>query len=76
MINETTKQIFFSGTFILATIRGGVNIQSNGDFCTGDKEVDGDEFNLNNFDYCAVNKFNFSARATGEASITNRNGDN
>lgn len=74
--NETTKQIFFSGTFILATIRGGVNIQSNGDFCTGDKEVDGDEFNLNNFDYCAVNKFNFSARATGEASITNRNGDN
>lgn len=74
--NETTKQIFFSGTFILATIRGGVNIQSNGDFCTGDKEVAGDEFNLNNFDYCAVNKFNFSARATGEASITNRNGDN
>ena len=74
--NETTKQIFFSGTFILATVRGGVNIQSNGDFCTGDKEVAGDEFNLNNFDYCAVNKFNFSARATGEASITNRNGDN
>lgn len=75
--NETTKQIFFSGTFILATIRGGVNIQSNGDFCTGDKETtEDDEFSLNNFDYCAVNKFNFSARATGEASITNRNGDN
>ena len=75
--NETTKQIFFSGTFILATVRGGVNIKANGDFCTGDKELEGDdEFNLNNFDYCAVNKFNFSARATGEASITNRNGDN
>ncbi|MBR5418777.1 prepilin-type N-terminal cleavage/methylation domain-containing protein [Candidatus Saccharibacteria bacterium] len=73
--NETTKQIFFSGSFILATIRGGVNIKSNGDFCSGDKQ-EGDEFTLNNFDYCAVNKFNFSARATGEASITNRNGDN
>lgn len=73
--NETTKQIFFSGTFILATVRGGVNIQSNGDFCSGDKQ-EGDEFTLNNFDYCAVNKFNFSARATGEASITNRNGEN
>ena len=73
--NETTKQIFFSGSFILATIRGGVNIQSNGDFCSGDKQ-EGDEFTLNNFDYCAVNKFNFSARATGEASINNRNGDN
>ena len=73
--NETTKQIFFSGSFILATIRGGVNIESNGDFCSGDKQ-EGDEFTLNNFDYCAVNKFNFSARATGEASITNRNGEN
>ncbi|MBR5670188.1 prepilin-type N-terminal cleavage/methylation domain-containing protein [Candidatus Saccharibacteria bacterium] len=73
--NETTKQIFLSGSFILATIRGGVNIQSNGDFCTGDNKDIDSEFSLENFDYCAVNKFNFSARATGEATITNRNGE-
>ena len=67
--NDTTKQIFFSGSFILATLRGGVNIESNGDFCTGEGNLDGTDFTLNDFDYCAVNKFNFSARATGEASV-------
>ena len=67
--NDTTKQIFFSGSFILATLRGGVNIESNGDFCTGEGNLDGTDFALNDFDYCAVNKFNFSARATGEASV-------
>lgn len=67
--NDTTKQIFFSGSFIIATLRGGVNIESNGDFCSGEGNLDGTDFNLNDFDYCAVNKFNFSARATGEAGI-------
>lgn len=67
--NDTTKQIFFSGSFIIATLRGGVNIQSNGDFCSGEGNLDGTDFSLNDFDYCAVNKFNFSARATGEASV-------
>ena len=67
--NDTTKQIFFSGSFIIATLRGGVNIKSNGDFCSGEGNLDGTDFNLNDFDYCAVNKFNFSARATGEASV-------
>lgn len=67
--NDTTKQIFFSGSFILATLRGGVNIESNGDFCSGEGNLDGTDFSLNDFDYCAVNKFNFSARATGEAGI-------
>ena len=52
-----------------ATLRGGVNIESNGDFCTGEGNLDGTDFTLNDFDYCAVNKFNFSARATGEASV-------
>lgn len=67
--NDTTKQIFFSGSFILATLHGGVNIQSNGDYCSGEGNLDGTDFSLNGFDYCAVNKFNFSARATGEAGI-------
>lgn len=72
--NETTKQILYSGSFILATVRGGVNIRSNGDYCTGSDKAVGTEFTLNDFDYCAVNKFNFTARATGEAAI-NQHGD-
>ena len=74
-----TKQIFYSGTFILATYRGGVNIKANGDYCQGSSREDGgrendNEVTLSDFDYCAVNKFNFSARATGEAGI-NKYGD-
>lgn len=73
MQHSTTKQIFYSGMFILATYRGGVNIKSNGDFCQGSSDIDtgerDNELTLNDFDYCAVNKFNFAARATGETSI-------
>jgi len=77
-----TKQIFYSGMFIIATYRGGVNIKSNGDFCEGSDSEDGvrdtlrgaSDLTLNDFDYCAVNKFNFSARATGEISI-NKHGE-
>ena len=75
--HETTKQIFYSGMFILATYRGGVNIQSNGDFCEGSDSEDGtrdSDITLNDFDYCAVNKFNFSARATGETGINKYGG--
>ncbi len=76
--HATTKQIFYSGMFILATYRGGVNIKSNGDFCEGSDSENGsrdilkddvDDLTMNDFDYCAVNKFNFSARATGETGI-------
>ena len=76
-----TKQIFYSGMFILATYRGGVNIKSNGDFCEGSDNEDGsrdsddsNEMTLNDFDYCAVNKFNFSARSTGETVINKYGG--
>jgi hypothetical protein len=75
--NYTTKQIFYPGSFILATIRGGVNIQSNGDFCQGSSSDEGEmdsEYTGNDFDYCAVNKFNFAARATGETGINQHEG--
>jgi hypothetical protein len=61
----------------LATYRGGVNIKSNGDFCEGSDDENGyrdSEITLNDFDYCAVNKFNFSSRATGETGI-NKHGE-
>ena len=71
--HNKTKQIFYSGSFILATYRGGVNIKSNGDFCQGSSNMEtgarDSELTLQDFSYCAVNKFNFAARATGERSI-------
>lgn len=61
--NTLTQQAFYSGTFILATIRGGVNIKSSGDYCSSPPE------NLaTDFAYCAINKFNFATRATGGTS--------
>ena len=60
----TTKQAFVSISIILATLKGGVNIKANGDFCQGS---DVSEYNDYDFDYCAVNKFNFSVRTGGNA---------
>ena len=59
--NSTTRHAFYSATFILATVRGGVNIMASGDFCTDQP----DSLNTD-FAYCAMNKFNFAVRATGE----------
>ena len=59
--HATTKQSFYSGTFILGTLRGGVNITAAGNFC----EERPDNLNTD-FAYCAMNKFNFAIRATGE----------
>jgi len=58
--NSTTGQTFYSATFILATLRGGIDIMSNGTFCS---EVG--VYLSSGFSYCAVNKFNFSMRASG-----------
>ncbi len=65
-----TKQAFLSASFIVATIRGGVNIMSNGDYCMGDMAYSGMEsdFSREDFSYCAVNKFNFSMRTGGNAN--------
>lgn len=65
-----TKQAFLSASFIIATLRGGVNILSNGDYCMGDMAYSGAEsdFSREDFSYCAVNKFNFSMRTGGNAN--------
>jgi hypothetical protein len=60
----TTKQAFVNISFILATLKGGVNIKANGDYCRGSGV---EEFDNYDFDYCAVNKFNFSVRTGGNA---------
>ena len=51
--------MFYSMSFILGTVQGGINVMSNGNFCTAPEG-----FN-SNFDYCAINKFNFAAQANG-----------
>ncbi|MBP5655992.1 prepilin-type N-terminal cleavage/methylation domain-containing protein [Candidatus Saccharibacteria bacterium] len=75
--NNITGQILYSGTFILGTMRGGVNVLSNGDFCTGADTMYSDEVESTNqeFNYCSVNKFNFAMRATGESSTADQYGE-
>ena len=54
------KNLFYSVSFILGTVQGGVNVMSaKGNFCATPNDYS------ENFDYCAINKFNFAAQATG-----------
>ena len=64
--NTMTGQVFYSATFILGTMRGGVNITATGDYCNEDNNPLKVASGLSTlFNYCAVNKFNFAMRATG-----------
>ena len=51
--------MFYSISFILGTVQGGINVMSSGNFCAAPNDYDSD------FDYCAINKFNFAAQANG-----------
>lgn len=74
--DSVTLRTYMSGTFILATFRGNVDIMRSGDYCSpGGTYVDADgntvtdTSSLGNlgskFNYCAINKFNFAARTAG-----------
>lgn len=52
---------FYTVSFILGTIKGGINIRANGKNCSAPND-----FSTENFSYCAINKFNFAAQASGE----------
>ena len=54
------NSLFYSVSFILGTIQGGINVQTSGNFCATPAD-----YELENFDYCAINKFNFAVQATG-----------
>lgn len=57
------KNIYYYTSFILGTVEGGVNIDPSGSSCKPPEEHND---NLTgNFDYCAINKFNFAAMANG-----------
>ena len=73
MQSTSTRHIIYGISFIIATKRGGININANGDYCTGkpqpySAEAVGNEYNDMDFNYCAVNRFDFVARQTGESS--------
>ncbi|MDO5481070.1 MAG: hypothetical protein Q4F60_01845 [Candidatus Saccharibacteria bacterium] len=52
-----TQHAYVSGSFILGTVRGGININTNSNFCT-----DAPSGLTTDFSYCAVNKFSFGTR--------------
>lgn len=58
VIDQMSRQTFYSGSFILGTIDGGVNIKSSGDYCKTPNSWANEMF-----DYCGINRFNFAIRA-------------
>ena len=58
-LSQTRKNMYYAASFILGTIRGGINIRATGSECrpTNHKYSD--------IDYCAINKFNFGVMAGG-----------
>lgn len=59
--STTQQNMFYSASFILGTIRGGINILANGQSCEPPQNYEKEAF-----DYCAINKFNFAVQAGGE----------
>lgn len=60
--DESGFSTFYSMSFILGTLQGGVNVASNGNFCVAPEDF---ESGFENFDYCSINKFDFAAQAIG-----------
>ena len=59
--STTQKNAFYSASFILGTIGGGINILANGKSCATPSD-----YAAENFDYCAINKFNFAVQIGGQ----------
>lgn len=56
------RGMLYSVSFILATLQGGININAAGDNCAPPEDYSS---GVGNIDYCAINKFNFTAQAMG-----------
>ena len=59
--NGLNNALFYSMSFVLGTVQGGINVKASGNFCATP-----DEYTIENFDYCAINKFNVAVQAIGE----------
>ena len=61
--SEGSNNMFYSVSFILGTVQGGINVKAAGNYCATPEDYA--TAAVENFDYCAINKFNFAAQATG-----------
>ena len=57
-----TANMLYAVSFVLGTIQGGINVRVGGNYCA---TPEGYNSGVESFDYCAINKFNFAAQATG-----------
>ena len=62
--STTQKNMFYAVSFILGTVKGGVNIMTPGRSCEPPSNYD-----IDNFDYCAINKFSFAMQASGNGGV-------
>ena len=60
-ISSTRNNMFYAVSFIVGTVRGGINIKGTGQNC-----IPPADYAREDFDYCAINKFNFAAQASGD----------
>lgn len=59
-LSPSSDNIFYSVAFILGTVHNGVNIMANGSACATPND-----YTSGNFNYCAINKFNFAMQVNG-----------
>ena len=59
-VSENGDNAFYSVSFILGTVTGGVNIVANGNACVAPNDI-----MPGNYNYCAINKFNFAVQVNG-----------
>lgn len=59
--SKASNSLLYAASFILGTVQGGIDIMASGNFCATPSD-----YQLENLDYCAINKFNFAVQATGE----------
>ena len=58
--NDSDDSLFYTASFILGTVQGGINVVSSSNSCATPNES-----TIENSDYCSINKFNFAAQANG-----------
>ncbi len=59
-VSISNDNVFYSVSFILGTIGGGIDIMANGNSCAAPESYASDTYN-----YCAINKFNFAIQVNG-----------
>lgn len=58
-LSATRQNMFYAASFILGTLRGGIDIKTTGSSCKPPND------DYTEIDYCAINKFNFAVTAGG-----------